>query len=121
MSDLTAKINEILNSEEGMNQVRNLANSLGLTPPSGENWAENSPPPSSEAQIPQINPQMLMNLQNIMSSMNTQDENSSLLQALKPHLSQERQKKVDDAVKIMHLVKLFPILKQSGLFGGDKS
>ncbi len=121
MSDLTAKINEILNSEEGMNQIKNLANSLGLIPPSGENREENSPPPSPESQIPQINPEMFMNIQNIISSMNTQDTNSSLLQALKPHLSPERQKKIDDAVKIMNLVKLFPILKQSGLFGGDKN
>ena len=38
--------------------------------------------------------------------------------ALKPHLSEERSKKVDDAVKIMQLIKLLPLIKESGLFGG---
>ena len=122
MSDLTSKINEILNSEEGMQQVRNLASSLGLTPPPENKGAETAPADTAKSnQNPAVNTDMLMNLQNIMSNLNTDDGNSSLLQALKPHLSEDRRKKVDDAVKIMQLVKLFPILKQTGLFGGDKN
>ena len=119
MSDITDKINEILNSEEGMNQVKSLAQSLGLNLPE-ENQSPVQTSPNNTSQTPQINPQMLMSLQNMISGINKNDGNTALLQALKPHLSENRRKKVDDAVKIMQLVKIFPVLKQSGLFGGEK-
>ena len=43
------------------------------------------------------------------------DSRSGLLLALKPHLSDERQKRVDKAVKILKLVSLMPILKEQGI------
>ena len=43
------------------------------------------------------------------------DNRSGLLMALKPHLSTERQSRVDKAVKILKLVSLMPILREQGL------
>lgn len=43
------------------------------------------------------------------------DKNSDLLCALKPHLSAKKQDKVDKAVKIMKLIAIFNVLKESGL------
>ena len=69
MSDITAKINEILNSEDGMNQVRNLAQSLGLNlPEENQNPIQNIQ--NNTAPTSQINPQMLMSLQNMISGVN---------------------------------------------------
>lgn len=148
MNELTSKINEILSSEEGMNQVRNLANSLGLSlpenlnlPQTGQNQMNPAPqtnplsqspaanPPAVKNENPapnnlagglSISPDMLLNIGKMMSSAGENDKNTALLLALKDHLSEERRRKVDDAIKIMHLVKILPVIKEMGFFGGDK-
>ena len=53
----------------------------------------------------------------ILGTINTRDQNVELLLALKPHFGEKRQKKVDDAIRIMQLVKVLPLLKESGIFG----
>ncbi len=40
-----------------------------------------------------------------------------LLLALKPLLREENQNKVDTAVRLLKLISLIPLLKESGLFG----
>ena len=147
MDELSLKINEILNSEEGMNQVRTLANSLGLSLPEnfnsiatenknilsaeqnkdGESNVQNNNQFQNERNIfsdsskpSSINPDMLLNVGKMLSSSERNDKNTALLIALKDHLSEERQRKVDDAIKIMHLVKILPFIKEMGFFGGDK-
>ena len=49
------------------------------------------------------------------SSMHADDKNTELLRALKPHFSEERAKKVDDAVRILQLIRLLPLVRESGL------
>lgn len=53
----------------------------------------------------------------VMGGLNTRDQNVELLLALKPHFGEKRQKKVDDAIRIMQLVKMLPLLKETGIFG----
>lgn len=53
----------------------------------------------------------------ILQGLNTRDSNVELLLALKPHFGEKRQKKVDDAIRIMQLVKMLPLLKETGIFG----
>ena len=56
-----------------------------------------------------------------MKKQNKDDDNTRLLIALKPHLSDERRKKVDKAISLLKIVKFLPILKENGfesLFGG---
>lgn len=64
-----------------------------------------------------INPQMLGTIANAMMTMNKSDKNVELLYSLKKHLGEERSKRVDDAARIMQLIKMLPLLKESGLFG----
>ena len=45
-----------------------------------------------------------------------ENEKTRLLLALKPHLSNERQKRVEKAVKILKLLELAPMLGELGLF-----
>ena len=54
----------------------------------------------------------------LMSAMkNDQDDDRTrLLLSLKPHLSQERQQRVDQAVKLLKLITLLPLIRESGLF-----
>lgn len=76
-------------------------------------------PGTGGASLPALDMNTLMNLQKIFSSFNREDENILLLRALKPHLKERNQKKVDDAIRIMQLISVLPLIKESGLFGGS--
>ena len=63
-----------------------------------------------------IDIEAIMKLGEIMSSMNSgNDKNTQLLLALKPHLRPENRKKVDNALKLMKIISLLPLLKESGI------
>ena len=42
-------------------------------------------------------------------------DTAALIQALKPHLSDERREKADKVIKILKLIDLMPAVKESGL------
>jgi hypothetical protein len=46
---------------------------------------------------------------------NNDDSTSRLLLALKPHLSGNRRERVDTAIKILKLLELLPLIRESGL------
>ena len=61
---------------------------------------------------------MILGLQKVLSAQNGDDKNAALLRALKPHLSEKRAGRVDNAIKIMKLIDLLPVLRESGVLGG---
>jgi len=76
------------------------------------------PPPGPESGLPPFDPALLTTLSRAMKALREPDRNIQLLQALRPFLEPERQRKVDEAVKILHLMKLAPLLQESGLLSG---
>ena len=104
MEDLTAALQSFLNSEEGAKQLNELTKMLGLNS-EDEKISEENP----------FSPDDILKLQKLMGGFNKENPNTTLLKSLKPLLKKERQKKVDDAVKIMKLISLFPELKESGI------
>ena len=58
-------------------------------------------------------------LKNAFSASNSTDKNIDLLTALKPHLNEKNQSKIDQSIKLMRLLALVPLLKELGIFGGD--
>ena len=66
-----------------------------------------------------IDIETLMRLQGILSHTKTDEKNSELLLALRPHLQDKNKQKVDQAVKILKLLSLLPLLRESGILGGD--
>ena len=60
----------------------------------------------------------IVRLQQVFQSMSVNDKNTQLLQALKPHFSERRRAKVDQAVSMMRLFSMLPALQESGLFAG---
>lgn len=54
----------------------------------------------------------------LLSAAGSTTDDERLLLALKPLLREENRSKVDTAVKLLKLVALLPLLKESGLFGG---
>jgi len=59
----------------------------------------------------------LLKMAELFSKLNQNDANTDLLMALKPHLSPERQNKVDTAVKLSRMMSLMPFLRESGILG----
>ena len=141
MDDISSKIIQILSDPQSMQQLQNLAQSLGLSAPSEA--APPPPPPSGGMDMnqlgnllaqfgmgpqtapaaPSIDMNSILQIQKAMQLFTQSNKNVELLRSLRPLLSEKRQKKVDDAVRIMQLVQMLPMLKESGLFGalgGDR-
>ena len=138
MDDMMAKIQDILSDEESMNQIKQLAGMLGAAG-NEENPDEKAQDNSqgmpdfsklfgsmSSNQNPQSQNSSsdnglgfdigtLMQLQGLMQSVSSNDKNTELLLALKPHLKEDKQIKVDKAVKLLKLLALWTVVKESGL------
>lgn len=126
MDDLQSKISQIMSDPEAVEQIRSLGNMLGLSQNS-QNTAVNPPkssPPISEnrgqnQQLPSLSGDTLSGIAKMMpllSSMKQEDEATRLLSALRPFLSEEKQKKLDEAKKMLRFLKVLPLLKNGGMF-----
>lgn len=59
----------------------------------------------------------MMKLVGMLGAAGGSSDDEKLLIALKPLLREENRGKVDTAVKLLKLISLLPLLKESGLFG----
>lgn len=120
MEDMTAKIKEILSDKESMKQLNELAQMFSSSDESGNKESGESVSEESSNNNSEIGDMFgfditkLMQIQEIMSKTEN-DKNTDLLIALKPLLKKERQERVDKAVKILRLLAIWGILKESGL------
>ena len=61
-----------------------------------------------------LNPEMFAKIAEIMSVMNSDGgKRCRLLEALKPNLSPQKQKKTDDAIQLIKLLEIMPILEKT--------
>lgn len=60
---------------------------------------------------------MIAEIGKAISGAGSQDKNSELLLALRPHLTPERQDRVDKAVKLLRIYAIVMVLKDSGMLG----
>lgn len=126
--DLSALAGLLNNSQQSNNQQNNsqqsgsgpdlsaLLNMLGNQNNSASNSDNNTTNTPNIINGLDIN--MLLKMQKLLSATNTEDSNTALIRALKPHLKPERQSRADEAIRMMQLMNLLPMLKESGLFGG---
>ena len=112
MSDIQDKINKILSDPEALKQVQSLGARLGL---SGDNNAQPEPAPPPKAENNDMM-NALARFAPMMSRFSEDDDVSRLLNALRPFLSEEKQLKLDKATRLMKLVRMIPLIKDSGLF-----
>lgn len=126
MDDLQSKISQIMSDPEAVEQIRSLGNMLGLSQNS-QNTAVSPPKTSTpisenraqNQQLSALNGDTLSGIAKMMpvlSSMKQEDEATRLLSALRPFLSEEKQKKLDEAKKMLRFLKVLPLLKNGGLF-----
>lgn len=146
MDDLSQQLNQILSDPQSMQQIQGMMSALGLgnntssgstspaAPPEpdpsalagilsalggGSNSSASAPPPQNP--LGGVTPELLQTvtrLAPLLSQVNREDDSTRLLQALRPLLSEKRRKKLDEAIKILQMMRLMPLLKDSGLFSG---
>lgn len=61
---------------------------------------------------------MVLKLGEVFAQMNKPDKNTQLLLALKPHLRPENRQKVDNAMKLMKILGMLPLLRECGFLDG---
>ena len=122
MADLD--IGSILSSlsSEDINNLKNMANSI-----LGGNVENQKPPEEPKAQntsstpFPDLSSLGLPDMSQfsallpLLSAFNSHDDREDFIQALKPLLSKERQRKADESIKFIKLLSIIPLLKEKGL------
>ena len=148
--DIAQKISDLLNSEDGINRIMQMAEMFGLSGNSdggpdlsalgslfsqGKDNGEraNAPPRNDSSHNQQGNSGAdplgglgdlfknidISKVMRIMSAYSGggNDDNTRLLIALKPMLSDRRQGRVDEAIQLMKLIALWPLVQESGILG----
>ena len=122
MDDINKAISDILGSEEGRKNLQSVASMLGMELPQNIVPAAPNPPQQQQQQqqsgLAGLDPQAIMKISQLMQRMNSDDDNTRLLKALRPHIY--NQKKLDEAIRILQLLSLLPALRESGIFGGER-
>ena len=124
MEDLGQQLQKILSDPQSMQQIQGILGSLGNSAP-----APAAPGPDlsglgaaqQEAPLATLTPQalgMVAKLAPLLGRGNQEDDATRLLRALRPLLGEARQKKVDEALRILQMMRLLPLSKESGLFSG---
>ena len=83
-------------SPEQMEKIKGIASSL--MPPQTDNENANTQLPS--------------NVTAILQSFNSSDDKTQLIRSLKPFLSPERQQRADEAMRLLKLMKILPLIGQ---------
>ena len=141
MDNLENAISGILSDPDAMNKIHELSKSLGLAPqqnPIPKEASEksggfdlsslasafaNMSSPSSTAQSSSLSgaltPEILSigtKLVPLMSNFNRDDDSTLLLNALRPFLSKQKCQRLEEASKILRIMRILPAIKDMGIF-----
>lgn len=106
MSDISEILGKL--SPDDMDSLREKAQSIfGSQGPEQKKEEDNSPDFDNF-----LNPEMILKLSQMMSALNKKDKRADLIEALKPLLSSSKQKKADEAMQMLKLFSLMPMLQQ---------
>lgn len=108
MDDIINRIGELLSDEESLKQLSELAQILV-----SDDSSDKSGEDKAEIVSPDI--ESVLKLTSLIGQVSKQDKNTELLIALKPHLSDEKQKRVDKALKLLKILAVWNIAKDSGI------
>ncbi len=121
MDDMMSVIQSAMQNPETMAQLNAIAQSLF----SGDNQTQQNTTLPDSIPSPQtqntgdIDIQKLMSVASAIKNTNQKDTTIDFLFALKPFLKSEKQQKADRVIKLLRLLAILPILKESGILGGD--
>ena len=118
MDDISAAIRSVLNDPQSMAQIQGILQSLGAdgAPPAPvQNTGNAANPLGSLMQNDNPMMAMLMRAAPLLTAANQEDDATRLLAALRPLLGEARRKKLDEARRILKLLHLLPLLRESGI------
>lgn len=100
-------INEIISSlsQEDISQLKSVADSIF----GGE---------SKNKDINTGGSDVAESIANLNKLFGADDDRTALIKALKPMLSEPKQQKADEAIKLLRLMQLIPLLRDSGFLKG---
>ena len=114
MDNMNDMLSSVLGDPESLRQIQELADMLkDETGDSSQN--NNADSASENGNSDGFDPAMLMSIMGAVSAAGGDDKNRSLILALKPYLSSERQARADKAVKFLKMYAVFNELKKSGM------
>lgn len=96
-------------SENDIDNLKEMAQSLF-----GESKSGNDKRSQNTPDLDVMDPKLIGKITSIMSLLNKRDARCELIAALKPFLSEDKQKRADEAMKILRLMELIPMLKEQG-------
>lgn len=111
MDDFSDQISKILGDPQAMEQIKSMADMLGT-----QNQPQQKPAPVSQ---PQLSPEILnavTKMMPLLGEMKQDDNSTRLLAALRPFLSNDRRQRLDEAARMLQMMRLLPIIKK--LSGG---
>ena len=116
--ELSRKLDQLLNSPDGMEKIRSTMAALGLSadtpaPPPEKNEPPAKPPEPSAGEGSELL-SGLLGLAPLLGKLEKDDQHTALLKALRPYLQGGREKRLDESIKLLQLMKLLPLL-QGGL------
>ena len=105
LSGAVDMLKNMLNNEEGQQQIQNIVSMLG-----GENQTEQPQKTNDPDNI-----EMIMKLQKVMSIVNDAENSrqAAFLRSLAPLLKPERRDKLNKAVRLLGMGKAIEVLKQT--------
>ncbi|MBE6855105.1 MAG: hypothetical protein E7501_05620 [Ruminococcus sp.] len=114
MDDLMKKMQEVMSDPESLAQLNELAAMLqdDLGDSTAEAVSQGDAVCSSESDF---DFSKLLQIGQMLGGTEHDDKNAALLLALRPHLSTERQNKIDRAVKLLKLYTIYTMLRDSGM------
>lgn len=92
------KLNAVLGNPQLMQQIMNMAQSLGQSAPSSP-----PPPPQHEGPKPDLDPAMIGKFMSLAGKTNIDCNQKALLCALEPYLSPQRLEKLEKAMRAARL------------------
>lgn len=115
MDDISEKLQSMLSDEEGLKKLQSIYEIL-----SESGCKEESTDQSENCECEDTNQAGEFDFSNLLkmqSLFNADMDNNStaLINALKPYLSPEKQKKADKAVKLLNILNMYTVLKETGL------
>lgn len=124
MSDLSSQITELLSDPQTMDRIKSLSGLFGQSAQS----TDSQPPAPSIAEdhgadisslaglgsAAEILP-TVMRFMPLLNAFREDDDATRLLYAVKPFLSEQRRERLDQAIRILRILRVVPLLKDSGI------
>ena len=114
MDDLSQTLQGLLKDPKTMAQVQGLLQSLGGSGEPPQKPAAPPPVPSDDTSFLPT----LRRLGPLLSAARQEDDTTRFLHALRPLLGKARQKKLDEVLKLLGLLRMLPLLRNAGLLEG---